>query len=133
MKPNLTSARSLTGTRIPKRAIAATLMFLATCIPAASADGTLDNDYPTQARVDYVFGCMAANGETHEAMERCSCSVDVIASILSYDDYVKAETILSIRQGLGQQASMFRSTKQFDDVVANLRRTQAEAEIRCFK
>src|SRR4029077_19255479 len=75
MKPNLTSARSLTGTRIPTRAIAATLMFLATCIPAASANGTLDNDYPTQARVDYVFGCMAANGETHEAMERCSAWV----------------------------------------------------------
>lgn len=113
--------------------VAAALLLLGTCAPAVSADNTLDNDYPTQARVDYVFGCMAANGESHDAMERCSCSVDVVASILPYDDYVKAETVLSMRQGLGQQAAMFHATKQFDDIVANLRRTQAEAEIRCFK
>lgn len=127
MKPSLINASS------PINAIAAVLLFLGACAPALSADSTLENDYPTKARVDYVFGCMAANGETHDAMERCSCSVDVIASILPYDDYVKAETILSMRQGLGQQAAMFNATKQFDDIVANLRRTQAEAEIRCFK
>ncbi|CAM5767232.1 hypothetical protein LMIY3S_02092 [Labrys miyagiensis] len=121
MKPSLT------------RALAAACLVAATSVPAWSADDTLANDYPTQARVDYVFGCMAANGETHDAMERCSCSVDVIASILPYDDYVKAETILSMRQGVGQQAGMFHAVKQFDDMVANLRRTQAEAEIRCFK
>lgn len=91
------------------------------------------NDYPTSARVDYVIACMAANGETREAMDRCSCSVDVIASIMSYDDYVKAETILAMRQGVGQQAGMFRAVRQLDDIVANLRRTQAEAEVRCFK
>jgi hypothetical protein len=100
---------------------------------AGATDGAPANDYPTQTRVDYVFGCMAANGQTHDAMERCSCSIDVIASILPYDAYVKAETILSMRQGVGQQANVFRSTKQLDDIVADLRRSQAEAEIRCFK
>ena len=100
---------------------------------ARAADGGLANDYPTQTRVDYVFGCMAANGQTHDAMERCSCSIDVIASILPYDRYLQAETILSMRQGVGQQANVFRTTKQFDDIVADLRRSQAEAEIRCFK
>ncbi len=115
----------------PIDAIAAALLF---CWPfTAAAQSAIGNDYPTQARVDYVFGCMAANGQTHDAMERCSCSIDVIASILPYDRYVEAETILSMRQGVGQQASVFRSTKQFDDIVADLRRTQAEAEIRCFK
>ena len=117
----------------PTSAIGIALLLLGTCATAFGAENPLANDYPTKARVDYVFGCMAANGETHDAMDRCSCSIDVIASILSYDDYVKAETILSMRQGVGQQTSMFRAVKQFDDVVANLRRTQAEAEIRCFK
>ncbi|WP_448956657.1 hypothetical protein [Labrys neptuniae] len=106
-------------------------LLAATARPAFAAE--LENDYPTQARVDYVIGCMAANGETREAMERCSCSIDVIASILPYDGYEKAETILAMRQGVGQQAAIFRGTKQFDDDIANLRRTQAEAEIRCFK
>ncbi|WP_376717729.1 hypothetical protein [Labrys neptuniae] len=109
----------------------ALLMLAATAAPAFAAE--VENDYPTKARVDYVIGCMAANGETREAMERCACSIDVIASILPYDGYERAETILSMRQGVGQQSAIFRSTKQFDDDVANLRRTQAEAEIRCFK
>jgi hypothetical protein len=91
------------------------------------------NDYPTNARADYVFGCMAANGESRESLERCSCSLDVLASILPYDKYVQAETILSMRQGVGQQAATFRSVKIYDDIIANLRRAQAEAEIRCFR
>src|SRR5882757_4986947 len=36
------------------------------------------NDYPTSARADYVFGCMKANGETQELLQKCSCSIDVI-------------------------------------------------------
>jgi hypothetical protein len=102
-------------------------------LSAQAAGPDLVNDYPTEARVDYVFGCMAANGQTHDAMERCSCSIDAIAAILPYDRYVQAETVLSMRQGVGQQANLFRATKQFDDIIADLRRTQAEAEIRCFK
>jgi hypothetical protein len=76
---------------------------------------------------------MAANGQSRDNLERCSCSLDVLASILPYDRYVQAETILSMRQGVGLQAGAFRSTKVFDDIVAELRRAQAEAEIRCFK
>jgi hypothetical protein len=105
---------------------------LALCL-AASAAAEEPNDYPTSARADYVFACMAANGQSRENLERCSCSVDVLASILPYERYVQAETILSMRQGVGQQANTFRSTKVFDDIVADLRRAQAEAEIRCFR
>ena len=32
---------------------------------------------------------------------------DVIASILTYDDYVAAETVLSMRQGEGERMSVF--------------------------
>jgi hypothetical protein len=99
----------------------------------AGPAGAVENDYPTVARADYVFACMAANGQTREALERCSCSIDTLASILPYDRYVQAESILSMRQGVGQRMGMFRNVKQFDDLVAELRRAQAEAEIRCFR
>ncbi len=92
-----------------------------------------ENDYPTDARADYVFGCMAANGQTREALEKCSCSLDAMAAILPYDKYVQASTILSMRQGIGQRTAAFKSTKMFDDKVAELRRAQAEAEIRCYR
>jgi hypothetical protein len=110
--------------------IHAGLFWLALATAAVAADV---NDYPTSARADYVFGCMAANGETRDSLERCSCSIDVMASILPYDRYVRAETILAMRQGVGQYATTFRSVKMFDDMVADLRRAQAEAEIRCFR
>ena len=56
------------------------------------------NDYPTAARADYVFGCMKANGETREILQKCACSIDVIASLIPYDHYVATETILSMSQ-----------------------------------
>lgn len=90
------------------------------------------NDYPTSARVDYVFGCMKANGETQHSLEQCSCSIDVIASILSYDRYVTAETVLRMAQVPGALGSQFRSTDIARTAVEDLRRAQAEAEVRCF-
>lgn len=101
--------------------------------PAPSAPGSgLFNDYPTVARADYVFGCMAANGQTRQTLEKCSCSIDTIATILPYERYVEAETILSVGQVAGQQSELFRNTGIFRDIVADLRRAQAEAEVTCF-
>src|SRR3954463_11762626 len=68
------------------------------------------NDYPTSARADYVSGCMKANGETQEVLQKCSCSIDVIASIIPYERYVETETILSMSQVTGPVGSEFRST-----------------------
>ena len=99
--------------------------------PALSAE--IENDYPTEARADYIFGCMAANGQSREALSRCSCSLDALASILPYDKYVQASTVLSMRQGVGARTAAFKTTKVFDDQVADLRRAQAEAEIRCYR
>ena len=91
------------------------------------------NDYPTVARADYVFGCMATNGRTRQVLEQCSCSIDVIASILPYEDYVEAETVLSLRLQSGERTSVFRETAMAQNIVAELRRAQAEAEILCFQ
>jgi hypothetical protein len=90
------------------------------------------NDYPTAARADYVFACMKTNGETRQALERCSCSIDVIASILPYERYVAAETFLSLSQVPGRFGAMFRSPEQAHAATNDLRRAQAEAEVRCF-
>ena len=90
------------------------------------------NDYPTAARADYVFACMKTNGETRQALEQCSCSIDVISSILPYDRYVAAETFLSLSQRPGEFGAVFRSPEQAKTATNDLRRAQAEAEVRCF-
>jgi hypothetical protein len=90
------------------------------------------NDYPTSARAEYVFGCIKANGETRQAIEQCSCSIDIIASLLPYDRYVSAETVLSMSQVRGNLGTQFRSSEQAKGALDDLRRAQAEAEVRCF-
>ncbi|MFM9153779.1 MAG: hypothetical protein ACKOPC_09305 [Methylocystis sp.] len=90
------------------------------------------NDYPTKARADYVFGCMKANGDTRLSLEQCACSIDIIASILPYDRYVAAETVASITQQAGQVGSLMRNTGVARDSLDELRRAQAEAQVRCF-
>ena len=99
---------------------------------ASAARGESINDYPTSARADYVFGCMKANGETQRMLEECSCSVDVIASLLPYERYVTAETVLRMAQVRGNLGGEFRSSDQAKSAVNDLRRAQAEAEVRCF-
>jgi hypothetical protein len=90
------------------------------------------NDYPTAARSEYVFGCLKANGETRQAIDQCSCSIDVIASLLPYDRYVTAETVLSMAQVRGNLGGQFRTSEQANSALNDLRRAQAEAEVRCF-
>src|SRR5512136_2693116 len=86
-------------------------MLMLTAGPMSPAPAVDINDYPTAVRADYVFGCMKANGETRQALERCSCSIDVIASVLPYERYVAAETVLSMAQVPGTLGSQFRSTE----------------------
>ena len=91
-----------------------------------------DNDYPTSARSEYVFGCLKANGETRQAIEQCSCSIDIIASLVPYARYVTAETVLSMSQVRGNLGGQFRSSEQAASALNDMRRAQAEAEVRCF-
>lgn len=90
------------------------------------------NDYPTSARAEYVFGCLKANGESRQVIEQCSCSIDVIASLVPYERYVTAETVLSMAQVRGNLGGQFRTSEQATAALNDLRRAQAEAEVRCF-
>ena len=121
--------------RIRSKRLNFRMLGMAFLISAASAQaGSLVslNDYPTEARADYVFACMTVNGRTRDALTRCSCSIDVIASILSYEDYVSAETVLRMLQMGGEKTALFRTPEATKTAVKRLRRAQAEAEIRCF-
>jgi len=92
-----------------------------------------DNDYPTSARADYVIGCMAANGNTREALLKCSCAIDTIASLMPYSHYEQAETALSLQAGggVGGRVGLFRDPPQIKAVIEELHRSQAEANLQC--
>ncbi len=103
------------------------VLFAASTLPAWAA-----GDYPTSTVADYVFGCMHANGQTRDVLERCSCSIDVVASILPYSEYERAETFKRMGQMIGERGVLFRNSAPAREAGAALRRAQAEADIRCF-
>ena len=69
---------------------------------------------------------------TWESLQKCSCSIDVIASLLPYDRFVAAQTVLSMAQEPGNLGGEFRSTEIARGALEDLRRAQAVAEVRCF-
>jgi hypothetical protein len=111
------------------------VLALATLVGTAGAGRAVElpaNDYPTNARADYVFACMQTNGQTRITLDKCSCSIDAIAALLPYAEYEQAETIMSVRQKGGESVTMFNSFAPFLEKVKNLKRAQVEAELRCF-
>lgn len=105
----------------------------ALCCPLfATTSHAEDNGYATSVRAEYVFACMATNGGTQDALQRCSCAIDVIASVLPYDKYEQAETVLRMRRSAGGYlGAEFRSAAT-NEIVRDLEEAQAEAEVRCF-
>jgi hypothetical protein len=105
---------------------------LALLVAAAGARAQ-DHNYPTSTRADYVIGCMAANGNTREALLKCSCAIDAIAALMPYSHYEQAETALSLQRGggVGGRVGLFRDPPQIKAVIEELRRAQAEANLQC--
>ena len=108
-------------------------MVLASALVVSRAEAA-PADYPIEALAEYVFGCMATNGQTPETLRRCACSIDHIASRLDHEAYVQAETVLRMRQMPGGEgrALLFRNSPRTQEFVDQLRRAQIEAEFACF-
>ena len=121
--------------RTRNRALAiATAAAIACACPAARAQDSRPprHDYPTSVRADYVIGCLAANGFQHKLLEQCACSIDAIADQMSYDDYERAATILSMQQAsVGPRGGLFRDTPVAKQSLQQIQRAQAEANLRC--
>jgi hypothetical protein len=90
------------------------------------------NDYPTAARADYVFACMITNGQTREALNRCSCAIDTIAAAVPYESYEKAETILRMRHEAGGYLAQEFRVPVSNAILDQFQEAQAEADVSCF-
>mgnify|MGYP001612372584 CR=1 FL=1 len=91
-----------------------------------------ENDYPTATRAEFVFACMAANGQTPEILQKCSCAIDRIAENLTFEKYEAAETVMRMHLVPGDRVALFRNSPWAHEVVDELNRAQAEATLRCF-
>ena len=71
---------------------------------------------PLMGHLDPQF--LVVMNETQEMLRRCSCSIDVIASVIPYEKYVQAETILGMSQAMGERMGIFRDPAWTQEVVA---------------
>ncbi|MBC6444184.1 MAG: hypothetical protein GDA50_01955 [Alphaproteobacteria bacterium GM202ARS2] len=90
------------------------------------------NAYPTTARAEYVFACMAANQMTQDFLYRCSCAIDTIASRLSYEEYERAETLSRIQLGHSPREQAYKSVGISKELLDKFFRAQAASELACF-
>ena len=121
------------GAALRRVALAAVGVAAALAASAADPPKSPKNDYPTATRAGFVLGCMAANGNTREALLKCSCAIDAIAALMPYSHYEQAETALSLQRGggVGGRVGLFRDPPQIKAVIEELRRAQAEANLQC--
>jgi hypothetical protein len=90
------------------------------------------NDFPTQARVEYVSQCMAEKGGANlDNMYHCVCAVDKIASYMSYQDYAESLTFTYMFDTPGDKGGEFRDPPKSKILRDKLKYAQKEAES-CF-
>ena len=89
-------------------------------------------EFPTHAKAEYVMACMTSNQNTPEYLHKCSCSIDYIESQIAYDEYVSAETLMSLRQIEGEKSLLFKVTPNAKEIYTNLQNILAESEMECF-
>ena len=102
--------------------------------PSAMANAPVNppvNDFPTQARVEYVLRCMDYHGgQVYENMYACVCSIDKIAAEFRYDEFLKAEVLAQLRTTPGERGSLFREGGK--ELVARYLEVTEAAEKSCF-
>jgi hypothetical protein len=109
-------------------AIAALAPLTLSANPAAN---TNVNDFPTQARVEYVLRCMDYHGgQVYENMYACVCSIDAIASELSYDEFLRGEVLAQLRVTPGERGGLFREGGR--ELVTKYLEVTEAAEDSCF-
>jgi hypothetical protein len=97
---------------------------------AAAADSPV-HDYPTVSRVEFVQECISRHGGKLENLYQCSCAIDRIANVLSYDEYVEASTYAKYSSLPGEGGGIFRDSDQAKQMAKRYRETEADAYRSC--
>ncbi len=113
------------------RALCVALLLLLSLLPGVS----LANDFPTQARVEFVLGCMdEQGGQSYDNLYKCVCLVDAIAAEMSHEEFAQAQVFSQLRSTPGERGGVFRDPEQArtlsDKLAAVIERGKAGCFIR---
>jgi hypothetical protein len=92
------------------------------------------NDYPTVARVTYVYECMHAHpaNSSYEMINKCSCALDHLADQMSFADFDYLVTASKAASIAGERGGELRDNEALQKQVRAFRKQQAEANQACF-
>jgi len=112
------------------------IFFIVSCEEKKNEDSSdleiKTKNIPTNEKVEYVFACMQGNEDSQAYLTKCSCSIDYIDEQMTYEEYVQAETIMSLRQIYGEKSLLFKNTPNAMEITSNMQNLLAEAEMECF-
>jgi hypothetical protein len=101
-------------------------------IPAfgAEEEGPVHN-YPTQARVEYVNECIANHDDSLANVYQCSCTIDRIANVLSYDEFVTALAFARYSGLPGEGGAIFRDPEEARATAKRFRELEKLSQREC--
>lgn len=100
--------------------------------PSPDTTRTATNDFPTQARVEYVMQCMAEHGGANlDNMYHCVCAIDKIASLMNFQEYSESLTFTYMFDTPGEKGGEFRDPPKSKVLRDKLKNASHEAEF-CF-
>lgn len=89
------------------------------------------HSYPTQARVEYVNECIANHDDSLANVYQCSCTIDRIADVLSYDEFVTAITFARYSGLPGEGGAIFRDNDQARATAKRFRELEKLSQREC--
>jgi len=89
------------------------------------------NDFPTLARVEYVQECINRTGGDRNRLYQCSCVVDRIAEVMSYDEFVESSTYARYSTLPGEGGGIFRDTDEAKAKAKRFRGVEEQAFRAC--
>ncbi len=112
------------------RSLVVVFLVAASCISGPATA----NDFPTQARVEFVLGCMGERGgQSYDTLYSCICLIDRIAANISYNEYTAAETLTFLYRTPGERGGIFRdAAPRSRQRIKTFRAIHEEAEAACF-
>ena len=106
------------------------------CVMAVLCAGGVHatGDFPTQVRVEYVLGCMQANGgQSYDTLYSCVCAIDKIDAQYTFTEYSAAEVLTFLRSTPGERGGVFRdAAPNSRERVKRLSQVREAAEMACF-
>lgn len=97
----------------------------------ADDDDVPVHNYPTQARVEYVNECIGKHDDSLANVYQCSCTIDHIANVLSYEEFVTAITFARYSGLPGEGGGIFRDSDEARGTAKRFRELEKLSQREC--